>query len=285
MLRIVTDTAADLPIAWIRDYAVELIPINIHFGEKTYLQGIDLTDQEFYRIANETGRIPKTSQPSPGQFVDFYRRVAQPGDTVISVHVTAKLSGTFDSAVMAARELAGEMNVIPFDSACGSAGQGYLCKEARLLDLAGAPIETILARMEAVRRGMEVILTLNTMEYARMSGRVKAMQAALASLLNVKPIIALHEGVLDVADKVRTRKKALETILDMAAQRLGDQPVNAAVVHALDEEAGQELMEKVAGRLNCNELVLTGLSVAVAANLGPGTVGIVAYPVVEQLER
>lgn len=281
MLRIVTDTAADLPVAWIRDYAVELIPINIHFGEKMFLQGIDLTDHEFYQLANETGKIPKTSQPSPAQFVEFYRHVAHKGDTILSIHVTAKLSGTFASAEMAASELKGEIEVIPFDSGCGSAGMGYMCMEARRMEQKGASIEQILRRLEVVRERMQVILTLNTMEYARMSGRVKALQAALASILNVKPIIALKDGVLDVTDKVRTRNKALEAILNMVAERVGDQPVNAAVVHALDEEAALELMKKVRQRLNCNELILTGLSVAIAANLGPGTLGIIAYPVAE----
>ena len=206
MMRIVTDTAADLPVAWIRDYAVELIPVNIHFGETMYLQGIDLNDHEFYQLANETGKIPKTSQPSPAQFVNFYRRVACPGDTVLSIHVTSKLSGTFDSAEMAARELAGEIHVIPFDSGCGSAGMGYMCKEARLMEQKGASMEQILARLATIRDRMQVILTLNTLEYARMSGRVKALQAALASILNVKPIIALKDGVLDMSDRVRTRR-------------------------------------------------------------------------------
>ena len=140
MLRIVADTAADLPVAWIRDYVVDLIPLNIHFGEKKYLQGIDLTDHEFYQLANETGKIPKTSQPSPAQFVDFYRKAGLAGDTVLSIHVTGKLSGTLASAERAAKELAGEMHIIPFDSGCGSAGQGYMCKEARLLERNGASI-------------------------------------------------------------------------------------------------------------------------------------------------
>lgn len=281
MLRIVTDTAADLPVSWIRDYAVELIPINIHFGEKMFLQGIDLTDHEFYQLANETGKIPKTSQPSPAQFIDFYRRVARKGDTVLSIHVTGKLSGTMASAEMAAAELKDELHVIPFDSGCGSAGMGFMCQEARQMEQKGASPDQIVARLEKVRERMQVILTLNTLEYARMSGRVKALQAALASLLNVKPIIALKDGVLDMSDRVRTRRKALEAILDMVAERVGDQPVNAAVVHALDEAAALELQEQVRNRLNCQQLILTGLSVAIAANLGPGTVGIIAYPVAD----
>ena len=97
MLRIVTDTAADLPAAWIRDYAVELIPINIHFGEKTFLQGVDLTDHEFYRIANETGKIPKTSQPSPGQFVEF--SIMGIGEAPISVSSPPGRGPSFELAI------------------------------------------------------------------------------------------------------------------------------------------------------------------------------------------
>jgi len=281
MLHIVTDSAADMPLAWLKDYVVEMIPINIHYGEKKFLHGIDLTDREFYRLADETGKIPKTSQPSPAQFVEFYRRVARPGDTILSIHVTGKLSGTFASAEMAARELDGEIQVIPFDSGCGSAGQGFLCKEARLMEWKGATLEQILARLAEMRKGMQIVLTLNTLDYARMSGRVKALQAALASLLQVKPIITLKDGMLDMTRRVRTRGKSLEMILDMMAERVGDQWVNAAVAHALDEASAKELMAKVCQRLRCRETILTGLSAAVAANLGPGTIGIVAYPVGE----
>jgi len=121
MLRIVMDSAGDVPAGWNQQFDIQVIPLNIHFGEQTFLSGIDLSNADFYRMADESGVIPKTSQPSPQQFIDFYRRVAQPGDTILSVHVTGKLSGTLASAESAARELAGEFNVYPFDSASGSA--------------------------------------------------------------------------------------------------------------------------------------------------------------------
>lgn len=103
MLRIVLDSAADLPPGWVEKYRLEVIPVNIHFGDRTYLDGIDMGKEDFYRTVLESRQIPKTSQPSPQQFVDFYRKIAQPGETVLSIHVTSKLSGTFDSARLAAR--------------------------------------------------------------------------------------------------------------------------------------------------------------------------------------
>jgi DegV family protein with EDD domain len=160
MLRIVTDGAGDMPAEWLEAYDLQIIPINIQFKEQTFLQGIDLSNEDFYRLVDQSGVIPKTSQPTPQQFVDFYRRVAKAGDTILSMHVTAKLSGTYESAIMASRELEGVYRVIPFDSATGSAGLGFLCKEARLMDRGGASIEEILQRMESLRESMHIVLTL-----------------------------------------------------------------------------------------------------------------------------
>jgi len=242
------------------------------------LQGVDLGYEDFYRLVDESGTIPKTSQPTPYQFKEFYQRIAKIGDTILSMHITAKLSGTFDSAVAAARELAGKFNVIPFDSANGSAGLGMMCREARLMDRAGASIKKIVKRMEAIRQSISIVLALDTLEYARMSGRVKTLQAALASLLDVKPIAVLHEGVLHMAEKVRTRQASLNRLLEMTKEKFGDTKVYMAVVHARDPQAGQSLLEQVRQRFNVNELIMTDLSTSLVANLGPGTVGLIAYP-------
>lgn len=278
MLRIAMDSAGDLPVEWITAYDIQVIPINIHFGEKMFLQGVDLSNADFYRLVAETGVIPKTSQPTPHQFVEFYRQIAQPGDTVLSVHVTSKLSGTYASAEIAARELTGEINILPFDSGAGSAGQGFMCRTARQMERLGHSHEQIIARLEQMRQHLKVILTLDNLDYARMSGRVKALQAALASVLNVKPVVVLQDGVLDMADKVRTRSKAISHILAKMKAEIQDKPCQIAIVHAQDEETGNMLLERARGMFNCQEFMLTELSIGIAANLGPGTVGIVAYP-------
>jgi len=279
MLRIAMDSAGDMPPGWAEEYDVQIIPINIHFGEQMFLQGVDLSNSDFYRLVEKSGVIPKTSQPTPQQFIEFYKRIAKPGETILSVHVTSKLSGTFDSAKIAARELAGLFNVIPVDSASGSASMGFMCREARLMERAGVVIEKIVDRMNFIRQNIQIVLTLNTLEYAKMSGRVKALQAALASLLNVKPIIVLREGVIELEDRVRTRQRSLQFVIEKISRIVGKRPVNAAVVHAEDPGAGSQVMEMVRSKLNCVELILTELSTGVAANLGPGTVGVVVYPV------
>jgi DegV family protein with EDD domain len=278
MLRIVMDGSGDMPPEWASAYNIEVVPIHLHIGDKEFLQGVDLSDDDFYRLVDQTRTIPKTAIPAPYQFMEFYRRIAQPGDTILSMHLSRKLSGMFASAEQAARELVGELNVIALDSGNGSAGLGYMCREARLMEQTGQSLHAIVKRMGFIRDHMNIIFTIDNLEYAHLSGRVKALQAALSSLLNIKPIIALREGALDMAERVRTRQRALTYIIDCMRQCLGEQKVNVAVVHARCPEAGQQLMERVRDTLNCKEIILTNLSIAVSAHLGPGTVGIVAYP-------
>jgi DegV family protein with EDD domain len=281
MLKIVMDSAGEIPENWRKEYDVDIIPVNIQFEEKTYLQGVDLSNDDFYRLADSSGVIPKTSQPTPQQFVDFYNRVAQMGDVILSLHVTGKLSGTFNSAVLAAQELKNKLKIIPFDSGSGSAGLGFMCKEVRLMDRAGATLQAILSRLEAIRRNMHIVLTLDSLEYARRSGRVKALPAALANIMKIKPIIILKEGALDTKEKIRTRQRSLNRVLEIIHERVDDQLVNVAVVHSQSLQAAKYLMQKVQETLHVNEIILSELSIGVAANLGPGTIGIVAYAIAQ----
>ncbi|MCC6261831.1 MAG: DegV family protein [Anaerolineales bacterium] len=278
MLRIVTDGAADILPEWEKEYGIDMIPVNILFGEESYLQGVDLDNEGFYKLVDESRKIPKTAQPSPHQFIEFYRKIAQKGDTILSIHITSKLSGTYASAISAAEELKGEFTVIPIDSASGSLGIGLLCREARKMERAGKTTEEIVASLEAAKEKICVILTLDTLEYAKLSGRVGTLQAALASVLNVKPIAVLRDGVVNIVEKVRTRKAALERVISMAKEEVGDKPVYLAVVHARDLNSGQALLEQAKPHFNAKEAMLGDLSVSIAANLGPGTVGLILYP-------
>jgi DegV family protein with EDD domain len=278
MLHIVTDGAADMPPAWKQEFAIQVIPMNIQFGEKTYLQFVDLDFDSFYKMVEDTKSIPKTSQPSPHQFNEFYQKVAKPGETILSMHVTSKLSGTYASAVMAAEELKGSINVIPYDSAGGSMGLGFMCRAARQMDRAGKNVDEIIQYLESVRERIRIILTLDKLDYARMSGRVGTLSAALASILNVKPIAVLKDGLLNMTEKVRTRRAALERVIEVGYETYGDQPVMLAVVHARDLASGQTLLDLAKKRFNAKSTELTDLSTALAVNFGPGTVGLVLYP-------
>jgi DegV family protein with EDD domain len=243
------------------------------------LQGIDMKYEDFYNMVDSSGTIPTTSQPTPYQFVEFYRKIAKKGDTVLSIHVTEKLSGTMTSANEAAKELQGEMNIVPFDSASGTISMGMMCKEARQMDRIGASLQEILKRLDFIRRNMQLTATLDTLKYARLSGRVKYLQAALASILQVKAIMELKDGVIEVTEKARSRAKSIELVLSIMEKKLAGKKINAGVVHARDAQSGQDLLQKVLQRFDCAEASLSELSISLAAHFGPGALVLVAYPV------
>jgi DegV family protein with EDD domain len=279
MLGIVTDGAVDILPAWEKDLGIKVIPINVHFGEKTYTQNVDLNLDEFYKLVDDKSNpFPKTSQPSPHQFVEFYKNNFNPGDTILSIHVTSKLSGTYASSVAAAQELQGTYNIVSFDSMSGSLGAGFMCRAAREMERAGKSVDEIVSYLESIRDQVHIVLSLDTLEYARRSGRVGTLSAALASLLNVKPIARLQDGLINMIEKVRTRKSALERVLSLGKEIVGDKPVHLGVMHARDIESGKALMEEAKKRFNFKSAEMTDLSISLAINLGPGTVGLVLYP-------
>lgn len=279
MLGIVTDGAVDLVPAWEKEFDIKIVPINVHFGEKTYIQNVDLNFDGFYKLVDDKSNpFPKTSQPSPHQFVEFYKQNFQPGDTILSIHITSKLSGTYASAVAAAEELKGTYNVVTFDSLGGSMGTGFMCRTARQMERQGKSVEEIVRYLESIRSQVHVILTLETLDYARRSGRVGTLSAAMASLLNVKPIARLQDGLVNMVEKVRTRKTALDRVLSLGRELVGDKPVHLGVVHARDIESGKALLEEAKKQFNVKSAEITDLSISLAINFGPGTVGLVLYP-------
>jgi DegV family protein with EDD domain len=146
------------------------------------------------------------------------------------------------------------------------------------MERAGKSVDEIVKYLEDVRYKVRVILTLDTLEYAKMSGRVKTLQAALASLLNVKPIAVLRNGDLGMEERVRTRKASLERVIEMGKEEFGNRPVYLGVVHARDLKSGEGLLEQAKSHFNCKETMISDLSISVAANLGPGSVGLILYP-------
>src|SRR5450759_2489949 len=282
MLRIVTDGSADIPIDWIEAYEIKILPLNIQIGDKCYQEGVDITREQFYEMVNRFGIIPKTSLPSPRQVMDFYERFTNMGDSILSIHLASKLSGTFSIVQIAAQELKDRFKIYTFDSGGGSAMLAFMCREARLWDQSGQSIQDILKQLEAIRQRVTVIFTVDNLEFARLSGRVNAIQSSLSSLLQIKPIIVLRDGLLELSERVRTRRKSLERILEMVRQKVGDRAINVAIVHANDLPAAEAMRKKVCAVLNCKDIFLTELSIPVASHLGPGTIGIVAYPVDEE---
>lgn len=281
MIRIATDSTCDLPPGYFQELGIITVPINIQFGTETYEDGVTIDRDTFYDKIEELGTLPTTSQPSVGQFAHHFRGLKESGVTdVVSLHVTAKLSGTYQSAQMAQEMMASELRVHPFDSASGSIALGFMVIEASRMARAGSTVSQILARMETIRERTNLVLTLKDLRFAQMSGRVGRLQSSLASLLNVKPIVRLEDGMLDVSEKVRSQKKAIERMIEIVAERVGTSaPVNLAVVHARVPEQGRQLLDKAKDIFNCKETFLADLTTSLVVHFGPGTLGLVAYQV------
>jgi DegV family protein with EDD domain len=282
MLRIVTDGAADLPAEWREAYEIDILPLYIHIGDKTFVEGVNVNVDNFYTLVETQQKPPKTALPSPAQIAEFYRQIAGPGDQILSIHLASKMSGTFAAVQLAAREVAAEFKISTFDSGAGSAALGFMCREARRLERTGRSILQIIKHLEQARQQLSIIFTLDTLYYAYLSGRISALKSAVGMLLRIKPIIILRDGLLQMSGKVRTRSQSLDQVIQQTQARVQDRLVDLAVVHAAAPEAAQVLTEKVRQALNVRDLVITQLSLPVAANLGRGAVGIVAYPVFEE---
>jgi DegV family protein with EDD domain len=278
MIHIVTDSTCDLPDEWMKEHNIHVVPIHIQFGTETFRDGETIDKATFYgRIARD-GVLPKTSQPPPGDFVEAYRKLAAQADEIISIHVTGKLSGTCASARMAAETVADRIKVHVFDSLAGSGIMGYMCLEAARMVQAGKGAAEILKRLEVTRPRANIFLTLANLKFAQMSGRVGKLQGALASLLNVQPIVRLEDGLLDMAERVRSRKKSVERIIEMARERVDEAPVHLAVLHAEALDEGTELLEQARHVLKCREAFVHDLALSLAVQFGPGTLALATYP-------
>ncbi len=280
-MRIVMDDAGDIPPGEVEKHNITVVPVNITFGTEEFLSGIDLDQAGFHKKIKEVGEhnFPKSSQPTPFQFAEKYRSILADGeDEILTITVGKKLSGTYDSAQAAAKELSGQATFHLFDSAGGSAAQGYMVLEAARMVEKGLPAEDILARLRVMRQEQVVVFLIDSLEYAVKGGRVGTLQSSLASLLRIKPIMALKDGLIAEAGRVRTYTKALDYIVGRVVEEVGERPVKLALIHAHDPDGVAQLRRRAHQQLNISEEFEAEMAVSVAINLGPGALGIVAVP-------
>lgn len=281
MIKIVMDSCGDLPPDLIAQNDIEVVPVNIHFGDQVYREGVDIDQAGVFQRIAEKKCFPSTAQPSPHQFAEVYREVAQEkGATdIISIHVSSHLSGTYASARLAAEEAADEVTVTPFDSHSGSGGQGFMALQAARMAAAGASVKEILERLRNMRENMAVYLVLDTLEFAKLSGRIGTLGASLASMLRIKPLVCLKDGGMEVREKVRTHRRAIDRMLALISQKIGDRRAWVAVLHAGAPKAAEALAQRVQAEFNIQESFVETTSTGIAIHLGPGAVGLVACPI------
>ena len=281
MIKIVTDSTCNLNLfpELMQKYDIRVAPISIQFKKETYEEDIDMDRDLFYNKIEEMGIIPTTSQPSPGRFADYYRELTDQGHSILSITITSKHSGTYQSAVLA-KDMVPEADVEVFDSLTISFGTGYMVLEAARAAEAGQSRESILKRLEEIRDNMCLSLTPATLKYLQMSGRVGRLATAFAALLDIKPVITVENGLLEARENVRTRAKAINRMLELTEEKMGTtDPINIAAIHARCPEEGQALLEKARARFNCQETLIGDLVASLTVHGGPGILGLFAYKV------
>lgn len=280
-MRVVMDDAGDIPADLVKKLNITIVPVNIHFGTEEFLSDVTMNRAQFYERTKTVGahNFPKTSQPNPYQFVEAYEKILGQGETeILTITVSEKLSKTYDSAVSAAKELAGRGTFHVFDSMGGASAQGWLAMEAARMAQEGANYPAVLSRLEGLRAKQVVVFTIDSLEYAVKGGRVSSVKSIVASLLSIKPILQLENGRIEEAGRVRTRRKAIEHIIDMVEGAVGQNPVKVAVIHANAPADAELLRQRASARLNIQEELVVDMAIAVAINLGPGALGLATIP-------
>lgn len=276
-VEIVTDSASSLPPGTAEKHGISVVPISVQIGDRSYREGVDLSPEAFY-ASLDGPQMPKTSSPPPNEFIQVYRYLARRAKDIISIHITSDGSATCQVAALAAESVP-EADITVYDSMAVSMGVGFLAIEAAKAALQGFRKDEILNKLDSLRARMRTFVAIPTLKYLRRSGRVRQGQAILASLLSIKPVLEVKDGMVKVVGHVRTFPSALSRILDLASNAAGSLPAVVAVMHANARAQAEAVAEAVRKRLNVRELVIGDAGTALAVHGGPGMIGIVLYTV------
>jgi DegV family protein with EDD domain len=276
MIRIVTDSAATLPAGIAEQYNIEVVPLYVKVGQDTYREGINLSDEEFFARLPSANPLPTTSQPSPADFENVYRPIIEAGDEILSIHISSPLSGTYNSARNAIMAM-DNPPISVVDTLSVSPGTSLIVIAAARMAQAGKSREEIVAKCEELAQQVLLVLTLDTLEYLRKGGRIGGAQAFLGGLLRVKPVIYLKDGKLQPGERARSRRKAIEQLVEMEKQRFGNQPLWVIVAQANANDLN-ELEAQARSGLNVQELWHCNIGPVVSTHTGPNALGIAAIP-------
>jgi len=275
---IITDTDSSLPFELAEKHQIRLVPISIQFGQESLQTGYDINDAQVFARIDREGRLPTTAAPSPGAFAQAYQAAFDQGaQAVVCLCVSSEISATY-AAALTARDLVPDKDITVLDTRSLSLAQGFMALAAAEAASSGASKEVIIQRVTQVGEKTHLYTALATLKYLAMSGRVGHLAAGMANLLNVKPILTIRNGKLDLLEKVRTRSKAWERVIELVAQSAGGHSFERmAIVHVNALSEAKQFETILRASLPCPETIWYGeLTPGLSVHSGAGLVG-VAY--------
>ena len=269
-IALVTDSTCDLPESVVKDKNITVIPLNVHFGEETFLDGIDLQSKEFFEKLSTSEIHPQTSQPSVGRFVETYNDLLKKHDSILSLHISSKLSATYNSALQAQKEIGNE-NIKVIDSMNGTLGLGAIVHHIADLNQKGESFENLVKEAEKIIPNAIFMGLVPTLEYLAKGGRIGKARAFMGSLLKIKPILSAVDGEIQSVGKARTLIKGMDFIVDEMKNR---KISKLFIVHANHEERANLLKEKTKDIVDPKDVIIAEFGPVVGTHLGPGAFGV-----------
>ncbi len=277
MVAVVTDSAANLPPELARELGIEVVPMYLQFGEIVYRDGTDLTPTDFYRRLVVDRVAASTSTPSPGDFEEAYARTGE--REIVCITVASVMSAVHHQAAIAAEGFAkhagGRVEVV--DSLSASMAEGFVALEAAREAARGGSLEEVAGRAREVAPRTTLLATVDTFEFLQKSGRVSKLQAFAATRLDIKPVFRFQGGEISPVARPRTRRRALERIVEDSLALIGDRPAHLAAIHAAAEEDAAILVEGISTRAKVVETVVVEVTPVIGAHVGPGLAGTAFY--------
>jgi DegV family protein with EDD domain len=271
MVHIVTDSTSDIPADLRRELDITVVPAHIIFGLETFEDGINLTRDEFYQRLTTDPQLPTTSAPSSGEFVEVYQRL---GGEIVSIHLASRLSAIYNAAHTASHMIDDKAKVVVYDTTQLTMGIGWLVIAAARAAQQGQSVTQIMQLLETMRPRVRVYAVLNTLEYMQRSGRVSWARGFIGQLLNIKPIVQVHDGEVKLIDRVRTRHKSIERLKDMVVTLGALESI--AVLHTHAHAAAQQLADEFKTLLpNLREpIIISEATTAIGSYTGPNALGV-----------
>jgi DegV family protein with EDD domain len=273
---IVTDGTCSLTPAQGEQLGVHVAPIYVIFDNKTYQAGVDLEASEFYRLMDASKKLPTTAQPTAADFINLYTRLADEADEIVTIVISHHMSATLQSAEMAKEQFT-KVPVHIIDSESVSLGLGMMAIAAARAAAQGQDAKAVIQLVEEIKQRIEIIFTVDTLEYLHKGGRIGGATAFLGSALNIKPILYIKDGRIEPLERQRTRKRSITRLIEIMEEKVGSAEVNVAVLHGNIPDEAHELEQQIRGRFNCVELVTSEMGPVIGVHAGPGTLGLVFY--------